>query len=593
MLHFPRRSIIGLSLVGALALVGALVAVAAPLGLPAHAAPQTITASYDGRPVRVTPLATSTRFPGKTIQSSVLSAKSGPLAFADHSPGGDAAAASARAAVTRAALPQTAGAAIARAAQGQQLSNFNGLSDLDQTNANGGQGAEVTPPDQGLCVGTLTSVFGNQKVVLEIINDAGQFFTTGGTALTPPISVATLFQDPGAFSDPRCLFDPTTQTFFLTIIGLDSAGNTFDDVSVINNNGQTTYQFPTADGNNCFGDQPHTGFDDNAVYVTTDQFCGPNQDEFDGALIVAISKPQLVSQDLSVHALAFGPVALGGVPILTLEPAFGGGTNTEFLVNSFPFDQFGNSNSIANTLGLWQVTGDRGVTTGGKVTVSGRIITSETYAFPMPAASTGDGSVTCVPFIVAINCPAGVLVESEPFLDAGDSRMQQVQFIDDGSGPRLFAALDTALTIGTDPSTRDGIAWFEINPKAQKVTDQGYIAAAGTYLLYPAFMHTLNGTSVISFSLTSPTRNPSTAFVVRKAGGKSFGAIQLTGAGAGPHMSFAGPLVNRVRWGDYSFSVLDPNGLDIWGAAEYIPPAADQEPVDNWGTRIWDVAGAH
>lgn len=590
MMHFPRRSSMAFSIIGALALVGALAAVAAP---SAHAAARTVTASYNGHPVSATRVATSTRVPGKHITSTVHNAKNGPLAFKDHSPGNAAATARARATVARGALPHTAGAAIARTAQGQQLANFNGLSDLDQTNANGGQGAEVTPPDQALCVGSISSLFGGHKVVLEIVNDAGQVFTTGGTPLTAPISVATLFQDPGAFSDPRCLFDPATQTFFLTIIGLDSAGNTFDDVSVINSHGQTTYRFPTAAGNNCFGDQPHTGFDNNAVYVTTDQFCGANQDQFDGALVVAISKPQLVNQDLSVHALAFGPVSLGGVPILTLEPAFGDGTNTEYLVNSFPFDQFGNSNSIANTLGLWQVTGDRHLTTGGTVTLTGRIITSETYAFPMPAASTGTGAVTCVPFIVKVNCPAGVLVESEPFLDGGDSRMQQVQFLADTGGPRLFAELDTAITIGNDPSARDGIAWFEINPAAHKITDQGYIAAAGKYLLYPALIHTLSGTSVITFSMTSPTLNPSTAFVVRKAGSKSFGSIQTTGAGTGPHMSFAGPLVNRVRWGDYSFSVLDPNGINIWGAAEYIPPAADQDPVDNWGTRVWDVAGAH
>ncbi len=93
--------------------------------------------------------------------------------------------------------------------------------------------------------------------------------------------------------------------------------------------------------------------------------------------------------------------------------------------------------------------------------------------------------------------------------------------------------------------------------------------------------------------MTSLTLNPSTAYVVKKDGAGSFSSIHTTGAGAGPHMSFAGPLVNHVRWGDYSWSVFDPNGVDIWGAAEYIPPLTDQDPVDNWGTRIWQVAGAH
>lgn len=592
-MHFTRRSKLGLSVLGALTLVGALAVAVVPSGQVSHAAPQAATVTYNGSSASITKLATSTKFLAKNITSKVHTAKDGPLAFEEHSSGHDDAA-NAKANIRGSALPNTSSAALSRTAQGQLRSNFNGLSDLDQANANGGPGAEVTPPDQGLCVGFLPSQFGSQEIVIEIINDAAQVFTTNGTPLTAPFSAASAFLDPNAFSDPRCFYDPASQTFFLTIISFNSLGDTVDDVSVLNSRGQTTYQFDTAEGNNCFGDQPHTGFDDNAVYVATDQFCGPNQDIYEGAFLVAISKPQLVHQDLSVHALGFGPLSLGGIPIKTLEPAFGDGTGTESLLNSFPQDQFGNNNTIANTLGFWQVTGDKHLTSGsGNVTLTGRIISSETYATPVPAASTGDGSVTCVPFVVTVNCPSGVLVESEPFLDAGDSRMQQVQFVSTPSGPRLFAELDTALTIGKDPSARDGIAWFEVNPNTHRVSDQGYIAAAGTYLLYPALMHTRNGTSVITFSMTSPTINPTTAYVVRKANHNSFGAIQVTGAGTGPHMSFAGPLVNRPRWGDYSFSVLDPNGNDIWGAAEYIPPAANQDPVDNWGTRVWEVAGAH
>ena len=118
MLHFPRRSSIAFSIIGVLALVGALVAVAAPA---AHAATRTVSASYNGHPVSVTKLATSTQVPGRHITSTVHNAKNGPLAFKDHSPGG---AARARATVAHGSLPHTAGAVITRTAQGQKLANF-------------------------------------------------------------------------------------------------------------------------------------------------------------------------------------------------------------------------------------------------------------------------------------------------------------------------------------------------------------------------------------------------------------------------------------------------------------------------------------
>ncbi len=561
-------------------------------GMSQAASPSAVTASYNGQTLGGSKFATATKFLSKNIPSALRSAKQGPLAFKDHSPGGDEAQAAAQArsaAATNASKGRLPNLSSSNVSQGNVISNFNALSDLDQANANGGQGFEDTPPDQGVCVGYLTSQFGNQKIVLEIINSAARVFKTNGTPLTAPFSMTSAFLDANAFSDPRCFYDTQTNTFFLTVISFNAAGDTVDDVSVLNNSGQTTYQFDTAANNNCFGDQPHTGFDNNAVYVATDQFCGPNQDQYEGALLVAISKAQLVAQNASVNAVAFGPVSLGGIPILTLQPAVGTGTNSEYLLNSFPYDQFGNNNSIANTLGFWQVQGDKNITSGsGTVTLSGRIISSETYAFPVPAASTGTGADTCVTFLVAINCSTGILVTSEAFLDAGDSRMQQVQFING----KIYAAVGTALTIGKDPSARDGIAWFVVDASHHSVSKQGYIGAKGTYLMYPAFIHTHNGTSVISFSMTSATLNPSTAYVVQKSSSNSFGNIQVTGAGTGPHLSFADEL-DRPRWGDYSAMALDPNGLDLWGAAEYIPSAAHQDPIDNWGTRIWDVAGDH
>ena len=71
--------------------------------------------------------------------------------------------------------------------------------------------------------------------------------------------------------------------------------NTTADVVVVNKNGVAAYQFDTSLGGTCFGDQPKTGFDNNALVISTDEYCGANETEI-GAIAVVISKPQLVAR---------------------------------------------------------------------------------------------------------------------------------------------------------------------------------------------------------------------------------------------------------------------------------------------------------
>src|SRR5262249_41721571 len=282
-----------------------------------------------------------------------------------------------------------------------------------------------------------------------------------------------------------------------------------------------------------------------------DQFCNT----YEGALLIAISKSQVLQLNPSPSAVSFGPVSLGGVPVLTLQPAVSGGIDTEYLLNSFPFDAFGNSTSVVNELGLWQVKGGQHVTTGGAVTLVGQLISSETYAFPQPAASTGSGAVTTVD---------GLPITSEAFLNPDDDRMQSVQVVKDGYGLAMYAALNSAVTVPGDPSARDGVAWFKIDPQSAKISQQGYFSAAGSYIIYPTIFHAPNGTTTLVFSITSPTLNPSSAFAVMKPGASHFGGVNIAAEGTGPHFSFSDVLFNEARWGDYTASALDPSNGNIW-----------------------------
>jgi hypothetical protein len=454
--------------------------------------------------------------------------------------------------------------------------NFDGLSDAQNKAITG---FHDTPPDQGLCVGKL---FGSSKVVIEAVNSIFGIYAPGGSLLSAfPMTVG--FADPNAFSDPVCVYDKETSSFFMTVISCFlCTTDTVVDVLVVNSAGfSTTYQFDTSLGGTCFGDQPHVGLDDQNFYVSTDEFCGPGQTTYSGALLIAISKSQLAAQGSLLNAVSFGPLSLGGVPILTLQPARSAGIGHEYLLNSFPFDQFGNNNSVSNSLGLWSLSGEANVTTGGTVTLSGRIIPSEQYAFPMPAASTGNGTTPS-------GSPSYVI--SEPFLNPDDSRMLQVQAVQNQGKVELWASLSSAVTIKGDPSTRDGVAWFEIDAAAHQVSKQGRLASSGKYLLYPAILHSGNGRTVVAFSITSPTLNPSAAYAVMDSGDDSFGSIRIAATGTGAHVSFSDMLFGQPRWGDYSAATLDLDGEDVWMATEYIgPPPGGTDPIDNWGTRVFEL----
>jgi hypothetical protein len=465
-------------------------------------------------------------------------------------------------------------------------SAFNGLSDLNSDNLNG---FPVTPPDQGLCVGRDSTLAGSPKAVWEPINLATRETTPGGTLLRPDVSLATLFQDPYAEGDVRCLYDAATQSFYFTEIGFPVAtgpaaddNNTTADVVVMNRHGVAAYQFDTSLGGpsagDCFGDQPKTGFNNNALVISTDEYCGPTESNYEGAIALVISKPQLVSEASTVSDSVVGPVSLAGNPVVGMDPAIGTGGGTGYLVNSVPFLANGDNNPVGNTLGLWTLTGSASVTTGhGTVSLTGKVLPSEPYAFPVPATSTGDGSTTTVD---------GSVITSETALNPDDSRLSGPVEVTRGYGGhiQLWTALDAAVSPGGQ-AARDAAAWFRIDATRQYVAQQGYVTARNANLLYPAIGAPQSGSPEMVFTITSATINPSAAYT-RLGSGR----ITTVAAGTGPHVSFSdAPPFNSPRWGDYSFAQPDPDGYGVWLATEYIPPAADQDPMDNWGTYVFEV----
>ncbi|HEX4521846.1 MAG TPA: hypothetical protein VH063_19990 [Gaiellaceae bacterium] len=476
--------------------------------------------------------------------------------------------------------------------KGHLLANFNGVSDDDNVTTLGGH---VTPPDQGLCVGPAGAfrtagislgVPNNTSVVVEAVNESWSIYSTKGVRLFGPDNLADLFSDGFSSGDVSCNYDPGSKTFFFAEIGAPNGEFFETGLAVINAaHGYAAYGVDTAEGGACFPDFPQMGFDDNGFYLAINEFCGPDQEDFAGANLYALSKSQLASESDTINGVAWQGLSLDGIPVLTLRPAIGDGTKTEYLMNAVSYGADGNSVDVANTLGLWHVDGDKNLTSGmGSVTLNGKSIKSESYAFPVPAESTGDGSCSNYK-------DQGCVITSEQELNPDDSRLEQLQFVG-GRGGGLYTSLNSAMTIGHDPTPVDGAAWFQVDPSGPgKVVHQGYVGLKGTNLLYPSIVRSGSGALMMGFSMTSPTLDPSTGYVTSKDGGKHFSPVQTTAVGSTAHRSYSDILFDEPRWGDYSAIAFDPQGGGVWMANEYIPSADEggADVADNWGTRVWGL----
>ena len=458
------------------------------------------------------------------------------------------------------------------------LANFNGTSSRDSAVTNFNQ--EFEPPDQGLCVGN--------GFVVDMVNSAYTVYKPNGAVVTGPFNINGPFGEglTQFTSDPRCYYDPSTNTWFATILFISGGdfgpfGNTSHlDIAVNSPNGPTVngnpgdptnpwivYQIDTTDpgGNGCpcFGDQPRIGIDSQNLYVSSDEF-SINVPQFDGGQIYAFSKKDLVALNPTVHFVRFPHLSVGGTVPLAPQPALTtGGSSAEYFLGSLDpngtFDQ---------RLAAWAMTNTSAVSTGGKPTLSSLVLTSEAYGVPPNAEQKGTSSL----------------------LTADDDRMQQTQLIN-GS---VWGELDTALTIPGDPAERAGAAWLSVRPhvtggkldSATKLLQQGYVAVKGRYFIYPALQVAPDGGAAMVGTLSGSDLFPSAAFTTLTTGSSAFGPVQIAARGSTNYDPRA------TRWGDYSWAVIDPSGKSIWLATEYVPPTSSQTPdgLKNWGTRVMNVS---
>jgi len=460
-------------------------------------------------------------------------------------------------------VPRLRAVAVSQAAAttASTLSNFNGTSSRDSQFTN--YGLEFEPPDQGLCEAN--------GFVLEPVNSAYRIFRTNGRSIRGPFNINDLYNVGGKefTSDPRCWYDPATTTWFSTILFLNDTStrgalliavrHAKDPLGLWNEYSIDTTS-PGGRACPCFGDQPRIGIDQQNLYVTADEF-SIQKPPFNGAELWVIDKAGLVAGNPTVRFAHFGNLTVQGQLTLAPQPALSTvPTPAEFMLGQLDFTNQGD-----NRISVWAITHRAAMASGRLPTLSSIVINSEAYASPPPVPQKGAPSK----------------------LNQGDDRMQQTAF----TGGTVWGELGTALMPAGDNAVRAGAAWFQVKPRlaggmvvGARMVRQGYVAARGRYLIYPAVQPDAAGNAAVVFTESSSSMFPSAAYATLKAGASNFGPPVVAARGFGPYSR------NSGRWGDYSFAVPG-TGDSAWLATEYIPPKSSQttDGAQNWGTRVIQV----
>ncbi len=524
---------------------------------------------------------------------------------------------------TAAKVPQIPGTSIATGTGG--ATGFNGLDAYQQATAGTGQYAgtqfDVTPPDQGLCVGSGAA----SGYVVEPVNVATRVYSTSGTPLTAAVPLnqfAGLAPEavPGPnntftfgpfLSDPRCYYDPGTGHWFMSFLEIalnpttGAFGNTSAEYIAVSQTSDPTgtwniYSFPTTDdGTNgapsdpgcpCFGDQPLLGADANGVYITTNEY-SISGTAFNGAQMYLMSKTVLESGASSIPVTQLQPGldssvtnALGGVAF-TIQPATSpngvyasAAGGTEYFQSALDFGAAPALGTRADRIAVWNLTNTLSLnSTTPNVALHVVVLPSEEYTQP-PNATQAPGTL--------------VLNKSLPLVATNDDRMNQVVYADG----HLWSGLNTAVTTPQGP-TLSGIAWFATTPSTASdgtlsatLAGQGYLGINKEDVMFPSIGVTPAGKAVMAFEVAGPDYHPSGAWApVSLSSGA--GPIHIIAAGMDPIddfsslKAFGGHGVDR--YGDYTAAVSDPSGT-VWMGAEYIS-GIERTQFANWSTFVSHV----
>jgi hypothetical protein len=370
-------------------------------------------------------------------------------------------------------------------------------------------------------------------------------------------------------SDPRVRFDRRTGRWIVIMISVALPNRYLVAVSDTATIGpgtvwsyfqwtNTRTQGGVGGGASCLGDYPTLGVDEDALYIGANQFCGANTAAigFDSTSIYVVRKSALLAGSLVVAQFDAVAVNGGGGPYTPQGiDNFDGGTDQGYVIG-------------VDNLSFGQLTLRRVSNPAGAPSLSANV----PIAVP----------TTTLP--ASVPHPGGAVP-----LDAIDDRLLQGvlrngrlwtthQFEVNGSG------------VAQSGGGRNAVRWYEV----QNLGGSPSLVQSGTVFdpsgsnpasfWFGAIMPSGQGHVALGMSTAGPATRVNAAVTGRLATDPP-GTMNGTPIVYSPNTSFAynvqGPPDTRQRWGDYSYTSVDPDDdMTLWTLQEFV------DANDSYGVRL-------
>ncbi len=424
-----------------------------------------------------------------------------------------------------------------------------------------------TPPDTMGAVGPTQFVITVNCLFISYNKTTG--VADGVLNVTPDNFFSSVRNGVGT-SDPHIRYDRISSRWFIVMINVAFPDNRImlavSDTAILTNATVWTFysfQDSITGHSNCLGDYPTPGIDANAIYIGVNQFCGLTLNN-----ATYLTADGFVVQKSSV--LSGGPIHVTAFPNLD-DPANHVGLFTpQGVDNPDPAATEGYFiGADFNVFGLLQL---RRITNPGSATptISGNIaITIPTQSNPLTQPHMGNTG------------------GSSGNLDGSDGRLFEAYFRN-GS---LWTSLDSGAnaTCGTSGIiNRNAVVWYEITGipggSTPTVHQTGVIcdpaASNPAYYSYGTIMVNGQGHAAVGYTIAGAANFTTPGVSTRLAGD----ALTTLGPNAnlvpdGTFLHAYNPIFDNGgsagrRWGDYSYTSLDPcDDMTLWTVQEYASSA--------------------
>jgi hypothetical protein len=397
---------------------------------------------------------------------------------------------------------------------------------------------------------------GPNHLVSLLNSDFGVFNKTTGAVLQK-ISLqsfwGSLGTEPGEPADfpfdTKVLYDPPSDRFFAVTLGGTNSPDSWILVAVSASSDPTgpwNKWAIDADRDNDtqlfsnWADFPGVGLDGDNLYVSANMFS--NRDSFQYGKIWVVPKVQLLSGSPSLTWTEFRETPGSD---FNMQPAhtFGAAPAEFFLFEG-----------AANRLNMAWIDSSSG-----------------TPVWHAPV------SVSVAPFVSSGALPGAPQFGNDNTIDTSDTRLLNAVY--------RAGALWTVHTVQSPATVKTEIAWYQIDPGTATVLSQGRISDPTRWYYYPSIGVNANGDVAIGMSGSSATEFVGGYYTARRFADPVGTMQQVSLLKAGEQSYFKTLSGSDNRWGDYSATVVDPNGnLRFWTVQEYAQTPDPVTEASRWGT---------